>query len=505
MTMRPRTALLCLAAALLLAPRTGAAPPDTPLPPLPQNVVAMVEGHPLSFDAFCGVVVQHVQHTLKENMSGPRAILDKLVEEVLIRQWCTKYGIQVTDADVRAKEGDLSREVRRRSAGTQGLEDVLRSEGTSLLEFRMTLLHQLRKEAVANARLGGTLPKDENARLHQANLVTAKLVQQAKVEFGLPVVGHPTPVAMDPSHVARVGGEPITRQHFGKQLVIRLPDADVRDILDRECKIGVMTVQGVSLNEAALQEEIARMRRLWPLESSVLRRVIWTTVPFDQRFQAQFKQPVASIGNDRFHRGFFGLVRQMRATVTEAEIRAAYEVEVKDETGKVTVKRQNQFDPHLLVTDVKIGFQKSQEAFRRVVRVRKEALREARKILADASAGMPFSQIVSAVNARQPPDPTFTALKIRVYDSPDDRLIWDRVKNLRDGEVSSPIELIDSVHVMRRESTQPARTYAELKELLREFVARRKARERLTELIHDSKRVRIQWPLPQRGEILRRK
>ena len=58
---------------------------------------------------------------------------------------------------------------------------------------------------------------------------------------------------------------------------------------------------------------------------------------------------------------------------------------------------------------------------------------------------------------------------------------------------------------MRREGQQPARRFEDIKELLREFVARRKARERLNELIKDEARVRIQWPLPQRGKIIPRK
>ena len=105
MTMKPRTALLGLPATLMLAacvcmpcaclpsavaaPR-GAARPANAKAPLPENVVAIVESHPLTFDAFCRVFVQHVAQDLQESKSGPRAVLDKLCEEMLIRQWCTK-------------------------------------------------------------------------------------------------------------------------------------------------------------------------------------------------------------------------------------------------------------------------------------------------------------------------------------------------------------------------------------------------------------------------------
>ena len=74
------------------------------------------------------------------------------------------------------------------------------------------------------------------ARIRQSNLVVAKLMAQAKIEYGIPVVDHPDPVAMPKDHVARVNTQPITRLQFGRQLVMRMPLDDVRDWLDRECK-----------------------------------------------------------------------------------------------------------------------------------------------------------------------------------------------------------------------------------------------------------------------------
>lgn len=500
---------LCALALLLSVPCTPAAHAEA----LPPNVVAKVADRELTFDAFCRVVIQHAQRDLLETRHGPRAILDKLCEERLVMQWCRKHNLVVSNDDVDRKWGQLSRQIQAQSGGDKTLRDMVVEQGTSIALFKQKLAHEMRKELVANKRLGGSLPKGEAARFRQTKLVIDKMMGEARIEYGLPVVGHTTPVAMPRDQVCRVNGEPITRTQFGKALVLHMPSDEVRDWLDQECKIGIMATEGVALAPEALKEELDHMRKLWPLERTVQREVAWMDLTFDERFKAVWKTPVDDVAKNRFLRGLFGLVRRFRPTVTEAEVRKDYEERKHDKYGE-----------HLVVTDVAIKFMQARDPFGvggndpRQRRTRQEALREIRNVLSQVSAGKPFDSIRTAILARQ--DPTFSARKIRVYNRDraatvdgkktkgvrdHDRMIWERVKKLRDKELSSPIESLSEVHVYRREGLRPARSYAEIRELLLEFRARNKAGEWLGERLRDPNYVRIRWPLPQRGKIERRR
>ena len=482
-------ALLVLALAPALP--AGAYPPPN-LPPLPRDVVAQVEGRQLTFDAFCRVAVQHATRDLIESKSGPRAILDKMCEELMVLQWCERYGLQVTKGDIDRRWRKLSEQVAARTGGAQTLRDLIAEDGSSVELFRMKLAHEMRKELVADKRLNGSLPKhDEAARFRQAKLVIAKLLTDTKIEYGLPVVDHLTPTPMPVDQVCRVNGQPITRAQFGKQLVHRMPLEDVRTWLDKECKIGLMAAAGVRLTDEALSEELERMRKLWPMERTVQREVVWTTVGFNDRFKAQWKIPVEIVPKSRFMRGFFGLVRQFRPEVTEAEVRQDFETR-KDEL----------YGPHFIVTDIKAQFVQRNDPFGRGGRTRREALREIRSVIAASSSGQKFESLVSGIQAKR--DPTFTALKIRVFDRREDRDVWDRVKDLQDGEVSSPFDTLSEVHVLRREGTAPRRTYDEIKDLLREFRSRNKARDWLGKRLADPNHVRVVWPFPQLGKIVRK-
>lgn len=475
----PRLASGLLALLLLGRPAAAEEPSGQDLP---EGVVARVLGSDLKHDDFCLALVQHVQPDLLTSRHGPRAVLDQMAEELLVLMRCRALGLDVGDADVRRKEEELDREIRTRSGGRKRLADIVADQGSSQAEFRLSLMHELRKDRLANHRLGGTLPDDEHQRLNQVKLVIAKLLQEARITYGLPVEDQPEATPLADGAVALVDGQPIPRLEYGRQLVLRLPAGEVREYLSRECQIGLMVRRGAQLDDAALEDEIARMRAQWPIERMIQREAEWEDVSFEDRFRALFKVPIERIGASRFYRGLFGLVRQMRETVTEADARAEYEDGLA-----------GRFGPHLLVTDIKITFQQERNPFGARARSRREALELAHAVVSQAASGVPFERVIADIRSRQ--DATYTALRIRVYDTLSDGALYKQVAGLKDGELSSPFDTLSEVHVLRREAPVAGRTYEELAPLLKDYEARQKARGWLADQLEDPEVVRVRWPL----------
>ena len=455
-------------------------------------IVARVLDTDLTYDQFCTTLVQHVLPDLLTSRHGPRAVLDEMAEELMVLTRCRDLGIDVGQDELLKKENELDREIRTRSGGRQRLADIIKEQGQSVAEFRAGLLHELRKDHLANHRLGGTLPDDEHQRHNQIKLVIAKMLGEANLVYGLPVEEQPNPPQLAEGVVATVDGHPISRLQFGRQLAVRLPSDEVREYLGRECQIGLMARRGATLDDAALREELGRMRKLWDVERLVQREVEWETVGFDDRFRALFKLPVTDAPGSRFHRGLFGLVRQMRGSVTEPETRQEYQDGLA-----------NRFGPHVIATDIKIGFEQERNPFRRqggATRTRREAVDLAHRVVSQVSANVPFDRVVASIRARRTdqgqPDPTFTATRIRVFQDKDEGGLWNDVKDLADGELSAPIERLAEIHVVRREQPGSGHTYDELGELLVDYVARQKARQWLDESLRDPNRVRVRWPMP---------
>lgn len=473
---------------LLAAPHRAHAE-DVDLPP---GVVARVLDTDLTYDQFCLTLVTHVLPDLLTSRHGPRAVLDEMAEELMVLTRCRDLGIDVGEEELKRKENELDREIRTRSGGRQHLADLIKEQGQTVTEFRAGLLHELRKDKLANHRLGGTLPDDEHQRFNQVKLVIAKMLSEANVVYGLPVEEQREPPALGEGVVATVDGHPISRLQFGRQLAVRLPSHEVREFLGRECQIGLMARRGATLDEAALAEEMGRMRSLWEVERLVQREVEWSTIGFDDRFRALWKLPPGEVGTSRFLRGLFGLVRQMRATVTEEDARREYQ------EGLST-----RFGPHVIVTNIKVGFEQERNPFRREggpSRTRREAIDLAQQVVRQVSSNVPFDRVVASIRARRTaqgqPDPTFTATRIRVFQDADEGSLWKDVKDLADGELSAPIERLSEIHLVRREQPGAGHPYEELKELLVDYVARQRAREWIDESLRDPARVRVRWPMP---------
>ena len=491
---RPARALLALGVLLVACATLGArAEAD-----MPEGVVAIVRAGPqdvkgrhLTFDRFCGVAARMSLSDVKRQRSGPRAVLEQLIEEKMVFLECERLGIRVTAADQKKLWDKLDGQVRRRSGGTRTLRDTITEQGTNPGEFREQLYHLIRKERVAShpKYLGSKIPANEQAKLQQIGIVIATIRKKTRIEYGIVTLEHvqqnQRPANLGKGIYVTVDGQAITEKDYGRALVLRLPGGKVREFLDRECKTALMSMQGVGLTNAQLLEEIKHLEELWPLERELKRDEVWKTVSFKDRFETQFNKTKEDVMTDRYAKGLLGLVRKMRAEVTDAEIQKEYD------DGK-----EGLYGPYLLADVIEIGFSQK-KGFSVGGRTLIEARRMCNAFARRLARGEPWEKMATEINMKR--DRTQRARTLRLTNTNNDRVHYEQAKRLRDGDVGTPYDTLAEMCVLRRSGPRPGRSLAEIKPYLRELLARRKAREWIEEKIKDKSWVQIRWPLPQRS------
>lgn len=459
---------------------------------LPPGVVAEVRGRKLTFDGFCIAATQQATREIKRSRSGPRAVLEQLIEELMVVQECRKLGIQVTKEDVDDLWREWDRKLRTTSGASRTLRDEIKDRGTTEREFVEQMWHIIRKERIAGhpKYLGKLLPADEQSRLNQIGIVIATVRKGTKVQYGIQTIDHvqqkQKPDDLGPGVVAAVNGEPITSKQLGRALVIRLPGQKVREYLDKECKTALLSIKGVNPTDEELDAEVKHLRELWPLERELQRDEVWRTISFKDRFETQFNMTMEDVRKSRYSRGLLGLVRNMRPTVTDAEIKAEYE---KQQDGR--------YGQHILVYDIEIQFaQKKGLMANQGLPSYRDARKIANKLSARLASGESFDKVANEVNMRR--RAWIQAKRIRIYNADRDLTLRQQASRMRDGDVSSPFDSLSEVHVMKRVGLRPARTLAEVRPHIVETLARRKAREWIEEKLKDGAWVRLRWPLPER-------
>jgi len=471
-----------------------AGPPRVRGADLPAGVVAQVAGRTLTDDGFAIAAAQQALRELKRARGGARGVLEQLIEERMVKQECTRLGLQITQADVDKLWHDWDRRLRTTSGGTRTLRDAIKDQGSTQREFIEQMWHILRKERIAahTKYLGRQLPKDERARLNQIGIVIASLRLKTDVKYGVQTLDltqqkkqlTPLPKGV----VATVGGQPITTLDFGRALIIRLPGSKVREYLDKECKSALLQGKDVKLTDAQLDAEVKHLRKLWPLERQLQRDEVWRTISFKDRFETQFNMTMEDVRKSRYSRGLLGLVRKMRANVTEADVVTDFK---KHQEGR--------YGAHILVYDVQIQFaQKKGLMAERGLPSLREARKLANQISSRLSRGDSFDKVANDINMQR--KPWQQAKRIRIYHTNRDLVLRKEAERLRDGDVSSPFETLAEIHVMKRVGQRPARTLAEVRPHAIEMVARRRAREWIEEKLKDPDWVHLRWPLPQRGD-----
>jgi hypothetical protein len=479
----PRAVLL-----LALPLASGLLAPAARAEELPFDWVAHVQGKApriLTLRGLGQALVQASKQELMEPGSGELTTLRQMSEERVVRQEAKALGVAVTDADVDARSREVDAAVRAKTNGKETLRDVIYKQlRSNLPEFRLGLRHLILKERIAAhpKHLGPSLLRQsEERRLAQVQVVVTTLLERARIEYGVATALQPEPKPLGAGVIATVNGEPITGEEFGLDLARRLPVDDVKRVLDHEVR-SVLT-EGTALSEEEMGATIEEERKNWNEWRELSTQEAWKSVSFDDYVKARWRISLEDLRRSRYYRGYFGLVRAVRGEVTPEAVAKEFQDE-----------REGLYGESVRVTDVNVGFVQKNQFTRSDLRDRKEALRAANEILVQKESGVPFDQIVRGVNAKQ--DRSFTASQRRLRNTDADRILFDRAKSMRDGEVAV-VETISAVHVLRREARLPPPSFEEVRGMIQEGLVRQRAEAWLAERVRDESLVKVRWPVPE--------
>jgi hypothetical protein len=498
MTISSRTLRLLPLLLVFLAYPERAGADDTPLP---ENAVARVAGRNLTYDGFYQAAAQQKLPHLRDGRSGAMTIYRLMIEAEVVAQVCQRLGIVVTEQDITDLYEEHDKAVRDKSRGTQTLADLMRRNKKPMSEMRRDLAQQIRKRRIAAhpEYLGKALSTEQNRQVGEIETVMRDILNAAKIVYYTPTAMQPNPTAKPPSPralvfvqadpKARVPGRVLDMEEYGKALVLGLPSDEVRAMLDQECKTGLMGSQGLNLTDAEFDREMAVQRDIWRIQGQMASQEAIGSVSFEDFMVARYRMTLDDMRRKRYWRGFFALLRAERQKISEDAIKKHWEE-----------RRESLYGPRILVTDISIQFRSDRDTFgtQSKKRSQRQALKLAHSIPRQLSTGVPFSEVVRQINAAK--DPGFTANRRRLRPIDEDRLLWNRAFVMKDGDLSTPIETLDEIHVVRREKQIPAPTYGAVRPVVLEAMARDGAREWLKERLLDKSMVRYRWPLPIRGE-----
>ena len=484
-TALPLRVLPILLVLTVLAPATVRAegegdPPSSP----PADWVARVGDRYLTAERLARATVWRVMSDLMEGGSGPTTVLRQMVQGRVVSQEAERLGVQVTDAELRAKFGQLDARVRRMANGAKNLEDVIiRDQGLTVPEFMQNLRHEMLKEKVAaHQKYLGLLPQDEKSKIAQIEVVIGELLAKAKVEYGIPCAMQPERSDLGEGVIALVNGRQILHQEFGHQLVLRLPGSRIKEIIQEECR-AVLTAAW-ALTPEQMEALIAVEKERWLKRREMTTQEALRTVSYEDWVKMQYKLDLEGLKRDRYFRGLYGLVEAYRKQVEPEEIQKDY-----------TEKKETMFGDRFLVTDVQIAFAPRDDLLGPSGgRTRREALQLANGILRRVSSGVEFDTISREVNEQR--NGTFFSRRLNVRNTGNGRHLYEQAKLLQDGQVSRPFETLAEVHVVRREKWIPAPTFDDVEDLIRQRLAFQKAHEYLETQMGDAQAVEIRWGQP---------
>jgi hypothetical protein len=484
---RHRALALGLVLALALAiPGTAARADEA----LPADWVAVAAGHVLTHRALGAAVVRRMSQDLLEAGGASLTILRQMIQERVERQEARLLGLDVSAAEVQAEYDRIDREVKTRTNGLKNLAEEIQNQGTTMREFRAALRQQmLRTKIAAHPKyLGATLPKDEEIRIAQVEIVMNKLLERARVVYGVRTGISPEPATLEPGVVCLVNDEPITAGEFGDQLLTRLPNDRIHGILVQMCK-AVLT-KDVALTVEAMGPVIEQERQRWHEQRELATQEALRHLSFEDWMKFRYGLDLDTLREDPYFRGVYGLLTRFRGAVTEEEIAKDFEQ-----------NRGTLYGESILIHDVQIAFSSANALVPGAAgRDYKTALRMASDVLARHAAGVPWDQIAREINERSmggQPDPTFQARRIRVRNSGNESLLFAQAREMPDGGVSRPFDTLSEVHVFQRIEGFPPLGLDQARELIRERLANHKANDWFDAQMKDETVVRIRWPLPE--------
>jgi hypothetical protein len=465
-----------LPALLLVAASAASADPPAPapasdLPPLPAGVIARVLGRDVTRAEFHRHLAQRLRVDLQDPKSPASTTLRMAIEEVVVAQEAARLGVAVTKADVDARYAEIDAAVRQKSNGETNLADLMKLQQTPIEEFRHNLFQLVSKERVASHpdHLGPDLPKDENARLAQIEVVTDQLMSRSRIERdGLPE-----------GVVVRVNGQPIDDEAFGRALDLRTHTAPYLAEY-----VQALLLRDLALTEEAFDRALQKDRLVYERVRLLDPRPETQAVSFEEYLRARHGRGLDELRHDPYFRGLLALKERFRAEVTDDDV-------IKEWTAKA----KSSYGPVLQVLDVVVSFRLPNAVFEPVARRSKE---EAQAIAAEyarrlrgADAEKALAEIRGRRTPEGRPDRSVQAVHRALRNDETDGLLFEAASKVEDGQWTPPFETLSEVHVVRRDRLVPAPTFEQAKELVRHDLVVFRANRWLSDQLRDPTVVRI--------------
>lgn len=397
-------------------------------------------------------------------------MLQIVIEETVVRQEADRLGISVTSDDYAERYRQLDQQTREKSRGEQSLADVIKAMGMPPEIFRTRVETMIRKDRIASHKsyLGDTLPKDENARLAQVDVVAGQLMQRAKVEReGLPA-----------GVVARVNGADIGEERLGEELYLRLGESEVSRYLKEHCITLILEAEGLTFTPADVDAALKLER---PVYEQMLEEAIdpnHKALSFDDFLLVRYGVPVAELKASAYRRGLFALRMKYWNAATDADIVKQYAKGADTEYGGSVVCTQFVF-----------GFAGSKQVTAREARPpREEALRRAHALLRRAREGTkPESADALRAEIERTKPPAQAAFRKGIFKSiqSSDLPVYEAAMKMADKSWSEPIETMSEFHVLYREFGRPAPAFEKIRPLVRHHWVDQKTRSFIEDALRD--------------------
>lgn len=400
---------------------------------LPDHVVARVEGRELTYDDLCIAAFERVRHRLLDKGSLATTHLRWLIERRVLEHHARRLGLRVSDTEVQEHV---------RAVGDDRLKELRMSRE----ELRAAIRDQLLREHVGL--------QDEDP----------------PVAFSVPLGLPGEQRAMPPGVLVEIGASDedpltITTLELGGELIRPGTPPDGQEVIYEKIESMLLEDAGFDLTDEAFEREIALQRRHWSAYRRLAAQAALEDVTYEDWLYAKHRMTVERMKSSRYWPGYLALVRHMRESTTAEAVRAEYER-----------KQETHWGRYLLVTVIRE--EKAREG--------PGSVRDLRRRLA---AGAAFTHVVRELNDAC--DPSYRAVRRRIRPSGDDLELWRRATALEAGELAGPFQTGTHVVLLRLESAYPAPSFEEIEVVVRESIARSKARAWLDSRLRDARRVQV--------------
>lgn len=436
---------------LLLASIAGATHADErPWPPesdLPEGVLALVEGEPITER-------DYYERLVRERGGGElgAGALQQLLDTRLIAAEMKRRGKTVETAEVDERFNQLAQQLEEQTGGTTTMEDALAQSGVSVALFRSKLEFLVGLEKLAREDFG--LEPEAPISESKTNLWLAELRENSDIR---------TTELPDGVAVAAKNLE-ITTTDFGRAV------ADLQERSFLEELLRAMASERLiqqALDAANLEVEPKDLTdemefRRWAFDHFER----YPGVPFDEYMKATQGMPTEAVMATENYHYQVALKKIVRTTVPEEERRAYYD-EHKAEYGPL---RRIQ---HLLVSTQS--------------RTEEEAIARFDKIREEIDAGVPFASVIqqhSDDKDKQRSGETgyFSA------EAPYEQEFIDAIFALAPGDISAPIRTSRGFEMVCVIGVKPRATFEEIDSLIVRDLALEWLEER-----RDAAEVRPEW------------